>query len=386
MSPVSTRARRSAATAAVGALALSGLVALGSAPAQAFDPSCTPPDPVLKTLKVSPTKVNVKTGERTVVVSGTTSGPALDDVFVTAAPVSKGFTRYGTPVKTKGNKFTVKISVPKGASKGQHNLDLALSSKDDGYTRVSTEQLIERGLPHSFHAISKPDHKAPKLSRIKLSKKRVNTSKKIATVTVTAKPSDKGGSGVDTVYARVGNKHFTTQVVMTKKKGKFTGTMVIPRWAGKKKATVVEAGVRDKAGNQTTYGKERGAKKLTRKLKPTLKVTSKTDTKNPVVQSASGTPSSGKVGDRRWKMKFAVKASDSQSGLLWVSVRLVPRNAGNYAYPSNFTFLDNKKGTWRGTTTITCYTTPGTYDIEVTALDNSGRETVTNKGTVTFNK
>lgn len=384
MSSVVKHARRSAAAAAVGALAFSGLVALSAAPAQAFDSSCTPADPVLKTLKVSPTKVNVKSGERTVIVSGTTSGPALGRVSVTADPVGKGHSRYGDTTKTKGNKFKVKISVPKGASKGQHNLEVSMTSKDDEYAWVTTEQLMERRLPHSFNAVSRPDHKAPKLTSIKLSKKSVKTTKKAAKVTVTAKASDKGGSGLGAIYAQIGNKHFSTYVSLTKKKGKLTGTAIVPKWAGKKKATVLEADVIDKAGNHTRYGKGEGAKKLTRKLKPTLKVKSKTDTKNPVVKSASGTPSTGKVGDKRWQMKFAVKAADSQSGVAWVNVKLAPRNTDGYSYASNWTYLENKKGTWRGTTTISCYTNPGTYDIEVTVVDRSGRETVTNKGAVTF--
>lgn len=384
MSFVSKQARRSAAATAVGALALSGLVALGAAPAQAFDSSCNPADPVLKTLKVSPTKVNVKSGERTVVVSGTTSGPALGRVSVTADPVGKGNNRYGDTTKTKGNTFKVKISVPKGASKGQHNLEVFMTSKDDSYGWQSAEQLKARRLPYSFNAISRPDHKAPKVSSVKLSKKSVITTKKSAKITVTAKASDKGGSGLDYVYAEIGNKSFRTYVALTKKKGKITGTAIIPKWAGKKKATVIEVSARDKAGNSTTYGSSRGAKKLTRSLKPTLKVKSKTDTKAPVVKSASATPSAGKVGDRRWKMKFAVKAADSQSGVGWVSVKLVPRGSDPYSYPSNWTYLKSKKGTWSGTTVISCYTRGGTYDIQVTVADRSGREKVTNKGTVTF--
>lgn len=383
MSPTSQRARRGAVASAVGALALSGLVALGAAPAQAFDASCVPADPALKTLKVSPTKVNVKTGARTVTVSGTTSGPALQRVSVTADPVGKGHNRYGDTTKTKGNKFTVKITVPKGASKGRHNLEIALDATDS-YAWLTTDDLAGRNLPHSFNAVSKPDLKAPKLKSIKLSKKSVNTTKKTAKFTVTAKASDKGGSGLDSVYVEIGNKSASAYAVLTRKKGKLTGTAVFPKWAGKKKATVLWATVRDKAGNSTSYGQGEGSKKLKGKLKPSLKVKSKTDTKAPVVKSASGTPSTGKVGDRRWQMKFAVKASDSQSGVSSVTVALVQRDS-QWSYPANWTWLENKKGTWRGTTTISCHTSPGTYDIQVTVVDRSGRETVTNKGTVTFN-
>ncbi|WP_110240402.1 hypothetical protein [Nocardioides gilvus] len=384
MSPVSRHARRSAAAAAVGALALSGLVGLNAAPAQGFDPSCDPPRPVLKTLKVSPTRVNVKSGERTVVVSGTTSGPALGLVSVTANPVREGHDRYGETAKTKGNKFKVTISVPKGASNGRHNLGVTLTSKDDRSDYFGRKQLIERGLPHRFYAVSEPDLKAPKLTRIRLSEKSVNTTRKTAKVTVTAKGFDRGGSGLEGARVLIGSKHLSTYVDLTrKKKGVLTGTAIIPTWAGRKTATVRHASVRDKAGNYTSYGKYVNTKELTRPLKPRLKVRSKTDTADPVVKSAWSTPSTVKVGERQREVEFAVKVADSQSGVDSVSVEL-PLNMDHAPYSDYETYLTKKKGTWRGTTTIPCGTLQGTFDIEVTAHDRSGRWTVTRKGTVTF--
>lgn len=375
-----TRLRRGAAAAVTGAFALGGLVAVTTAPAQAFDPSCEPAPPALTSLNVSPTQVNVKTGERTVVVSGTTSGPRLDYVFITGEPVGKGHDRFAYANKPSAGSFSIKMVVPKGAANGKHMLSVSLAS-EDGYESYEDEELAGMGMPSFFNVISKPDHKAPVLKKIRFSTKKVNTTKKAARFKVTATVSEKGGSGLEGATVSIGKgKKFVGHVYLSPKKGKLVGKAVVPKWVGNAKATVVSASVADKAGNRTDYPE---TKKLTGKLKPKLKVTSKKDAKAPTVGNVSVSPTSGKVGDRRWQVSYAVKASDKQSGVAAVTVALEQQDS-EYSYPMAMAYLDNKKGTWVGKSTIECWYSPGTYDVVVTTTDRVGNESTVRRGTVTL--
>ncbi|GGD10173.1 hypothetical protein [Nocardioides daphniae] len=385
MSVTPMRTRRLAAGSIAAAFALSGLAAVSTAPAHAaaFDPSCSPPDPAIKTLKISPTQVNVKTGKRTVVVSGTTTGPALDSVYVTADPVGKGVDQFavGNP---KGNSFSVKVVVPKGAGNGKHQIELSLSS-EDGYAWYSPADLAAKSLPNSFNVISKPDLVKPTIKKIKLNTKKVNTTRKAAKVQVTATLADKGGSGLDYAYVQLSNGPGNAAAVLKKKRGKWVGTALFPKWAGNKKATVTTASVRDVAGNSTSYGKFPGAKKLTKALKPSFKVVSKSDRKAPSIGSVTVTPNAVKVGERRWQVTYSIKASDTQSGVVSVYPRLVLRG-GDYPATTGYSFLTLKKGVWTGKATIWCFDQAGTYDVEIESQDRVGNKSVTRKGTVTLSE
>lgn len=385
MSVTPMRTRRVAAGAIAAAFALSGLAVVSTAPAHAaaFDPSCSPPDPAVKTLKISPTQVNVKTGKRTVVITGTTTGPALESVYVSADPVGKGVEQFAVG-QAKGNSFAVRVVVPKGAGNGKHQIDLSLSSAD-GYAWYSPAQLAEKALPNSFNVISKPDLVKPTIKKIKFSTTKVTTTRKAAKVQVSATLADKGGSGLDYAYVQVSNGPGDAVAVLKKKKGKWVGTAVFPTWAGTKKATVTGATVSDVAGNSTTYGTFRGAKKLTRALKPSFKVVSKSDKKAPTIGSVSVTPNAAKVGERRWQVTYSIKASDTQSGVVSVHPRLVLRG-GDYPATTAYGFLTLKKGVWTGTATIWCFDQAGTYDVEIESQDRSGNRSVTRKGTVTLSE
>lgn len=375
-----TTVRRAAAAAIAGAFSLGGLVAVTTAPAQAFDPSCEPAEPVLTSLNVSPTKVNVKTGERTVIVSGTTSGPKLDYVFVNGDPVGKGQDRFGYQSKPKAGTFKVKVSVPKGAGNGRHDLSVDLSS-GDSYQGYGTSDLADMGMPSFFNVISKPDLKAPTLKKITFSTKKVNTTKKVAKVKVTATFAEKGGSGMGYGTVMIGTAKKTIAAAsLTPKKGKLVGTATIPKWVGKGKATVVNASVGDKAGNFTSYPED---KSLTGKLKPRLAVTSKTDRTAPTVGAVTVTPTTGRVGDNRWQVSYSVKATDKQSGVGYVLASLRQQDS-EYSYPVALGGLKNKKGTWVGKGTVDCWLAPGTYDVVIEPTDNQQNTTSVTRGTVTL--
>lgn len=380
---MSTLLRRVGVGATTGALALSGLVAATVAPAQAFDPACTPAQPVLTSLKVSPTQVNVKTGTRTVVVSGTTSGPALSWVNVNGDPVGKGPDRSGSSYKPGRNSFSVRVVVPKGAANGKHMLGLYLGTADTGNS-YDAEALQKLRMPNSFNVISRPDLKAPVLKKITLSTKKVNTTKKVAKVKVTATAKDAGGSGLQYAWVALGTpKKHVGWVSLSKKKGKLVGTMRVPKWLGGLKARTTSAQVTDVAGNVTTYGS--GGKKLTRKLKPTLKVTSKKDSAKPKLVKASATPGSFTVGERRWQISYSVKASDTQSGVAGVTASLKLRGS-DYDWGQSYAYLTLKKGTWTGKGTIQCYMEAGTYDVEYELRDAAGNYLTTKRGTVTITR
>lgn len=383
---MTTLLRRLGTGAVAGAFALSGLVALTSAPAHAFDPACQPADPVLTSLKVSPTKVNVKTGQRTVVVSGTTSGPALDYVTIYGDPVGKGTDRSAWVENPKSNSFSAKVVVPKGAANGKHLLTVSLST-GDSYESYSPEQLQTLGMPNSFNVISKPDLKAPVLKKVKLSSKKVNTTKKVAKVKVTVTAKDAGGSGLEGAWIGIGrgSNDFAFAVLKRKKK-QLVGTVTVPKWVGSGKATVLYASVSDVAGNATSYGLGTGAKKLKPAMKPKLKITSKKDSAKPAVASVSATPGSMKVGDRRWQVSYSVKVSDKQSGVASVQTALRPQGDANGWESAWASLTPGKNGTWTGKGVVECYDQAGTYDILVVARDRAGNELSTTRGTVTLTR
>lgn len=377
------RMRRGAVGTIAAVFAFSGLVALSAAPAQAeaFDPSCSPPDPAIATLKISPTQVNVKTGKRTVVISGTTTGGTTNYVYVGANPVGKGSNRYGS-ARPKGNSFSVKIVVPRGAGKGRHNIHLRLSSEAGGASYEPAD-LAAKGLPSSFNVISKPDLVKPTIKTIKLSTKKVNTTRKAAKVRVSATMADKGGSGLDYADVMITNGRGFAIAHLKKKQGKWVGTAIFPMWAGNKKASVAIASVFDVAGNEATYGAP-SARKLTKALKPGFKVVSNVDRKAPSVGTVSVTPSTTKVGERRVQVKYAIKASDAQSGVASVDVVLVQRGGGDYPFSAATSNLRLKKGVWTGVGIVYCFATAGTYDVVVASEDHRGNRRLVRKGSVTF--
>lgn len=385
MTTTPTRVFRGAAGATAAAFALSGLVAVGASPAQAaFDPSCTPAAPALKTLTIKPGKVNVKKKQRVITISGTTTGPALSSVTVIGEPVGKGPTRYGSLGKPKKNSFSVKVKVPKGAAKGKHDLTVSLSSKTDTYNYYDAARLTSAGFASSFNVVSKPDLKAPTIKKIAIRTKKVNTTKKAAKVNVTAKLGDKGGSGLDYAWVEISNGQRTTGAYLRKKKGTWSGTATFPKWAGNKKASVVAAAVSDKVGNTTTYGGNGGVK-LKKALKAGFKVKSKTDKKNPVVSSAKVAPASINTrAGKRTQVTYTVKAKDGQSGIATVNAKLV-QVGGSYPAQTGWTYgLSKKKGTYTAKGVVDCNMPAGTYAVEVDVTDNVGRTTTRQLGSVTI--
>lgn len=184
-------------SAAAGALVLGGLVAVsGAAPAHAFDPSCDPAGPALSTLRAQPATVNVKQRTRTLTLRGTTTGDPLRYVSVQGVPVSDGNVRSGYQSRTGSSAFTVKVTVPKGSTNGVHRLELTLGG-ENSTTFYSYGQLAAMpGVVSQFTVVSNPDRKNPTLQRITLSANKVDTTRRVVTVSVTARAGDKGGAGL----------------------------------------------------------------------------------------------------------------------------------------------------------------------------------------------
>lgn len=378
-----------------GALAASGLVGIGlaTAPGAFAATPCGSPPPTLTKLTLTPGSVNVKTNSKTIKITGTTSGTPITSASLSAQAVgsTKRGSYAGLKVASGGHSFSGTMVIPKWTSKGTWHVDYVglntdVSSRYYSYGSFDPATDLSKmpNVKSSFTVASNPEAKKPTVSKISLAKTSVSTKSKAAKVGLTVSAKDTGGSGVAGVYVSLTSGSHSLYGYATPKKGKITGKISVPKWLGNKTFKVSYVSVSDKAGNSTTYNQTGGAgyKKLPAKFKKSLKVTSKSDTKKPTIGATSVTPGTAAVGAvAPVKLNASVKASDSQSGISYVSIML--KNQDPNAFGTEYGNLSQKAGgVWKGTISLGCYSQPGTYDVVVTAYDKAGNQITATKGSV----
>ena len=241
--------------------------------------------------------------------------------------------------------------------------------RDDNRT-----QLFKHAWPSTFTVKSKPDLAAPTITSFTLSRRSVNTasSSQSIRVTVTAKDAMTGINEITAgayrpydLIPRVSLGGVLDRTKGNSRTGTFTGLVVLPKGTGSGTATWwLRLSSRDRAGNVSVL---KGAALKAKHLPSTIKVTSSTDTKPPVLKAFTLQASVDTTGGDK-TVPVAVTAVDTGS-VVSQAVVLLSLPSGQMGEAR---LHQRSDGSWVGSVAVPQCTQPGEWSAKVYLLDREG--------------
>jgi Bacterial Ig-like domain len=353
----------------------------------------TPGKPVLSGLTFSTRSVNATKGpgKITVNVKGADTGKPISSISLSVTSPKKGNAQQFRSVSLSRISGTAKkgswrgtLVIPRYYINGTWAVS-SLYVNDSGggfayYTPTGGSPAYAtwgKAWPKTITVKSTPDVVAPTLVKLTVSPASINTTKKSASTTITARVKDNlSGVSFVSVTAR---RQSTGQVrffylPLVKGTG-LTRTakskVVIPRWLGPKKTWDLSVAVYDALDNGRTYNTAALAKL---KVAKSLSITSTWDLSKPTLSSFAVSPTKIDIRKSAKTVKFTAGLKDTGSGvslgIVTISTGKGSKNVSAYLTKTKGTI---NSGTWKGSVVVhPCDLDNGTATLTVTLYDLAG--------------
>ena len=365
---------------AVGALGAAGIGVLGTPVALAAlaaplndCASVDNGDPVLDSLTMSPTSVDVTGADAIVTISaeahdtgtidplttvedpGSVSG--VDHIDVTIdPPTGTRLDSSSVRLVESAGEFTGSLTVPRWSVPGDWSIQhLTVYDRAGNYTELSDADMP---FAHVIHATSIADTTGPVLRHVSFSPSRVDTTARSRKVTFRVRATDTESGVRDDVALLVRRPGWGNQQVLLRhvSGNVYLGNLRVPRWVGDSTWRLRNVTLHDKQANMTHVRRKR----LTALGFPRrLRVLSGDEEGRPRITGFSRTPALVDVRTSNGKVTLTVKARDSLSGVADVTVALRRPDVGTSVI-SRLRRVSGtaKDGTWRGTVRFERCATP----------------------------
>jgi hypothetical protein len=356
-----------------------------------------PGAPVLTSLTIKPTSVNVKAGDKKLVVSAhaTDSTKKVTSVSLyLQSPKIHGVVRtaYATLKLGKGQNaqngsWSGAITIHKWTNNGTWQvLQVFLNDAGGGFSYYTPTGLgthpWNNAWPKTVTVVSTPDTMPPVIKSVKLAPAKVDTSSSAKKITVTIKATD-SQSGVGAVYAQgnviIKGHSYSAYGSTSKKKsgtiknGTWVVVMTVHRWAQAGshvwKLTVSAYDKADAFGNNVSLN---SVQLKAKHFASSFTVKSKTDLSKPVLKGLTYTPHSVDARTKNKTVAVTLKATDTLSGILYAVVTIKsPSGLTSSGFLSRHSG-STLKGTFTGKVIVPRCSEPGVWTVSAQIVDLAG--------------
>ncbi|RZS90324.1 hypothetical protein EV189_2109 [Motilibacter rhizosphaerae] len=350
--------------------------------------------PTITSLGTGPAALDVRSGPKDVSL---TVGASDDDRGVSSVqvllaspkgPGGKQSYAYATLRRTAGTAlsgtFSGKATVARWVVPGAWSVESVIATDAGGAVAFLQESdLAAKGWPHQVDVTSTPDLVPPAATALTIAPVRVDTTRAVGRVHVTAQVAD-GLSGVLSASVELtppGSSEPTVTGLLrrtsgTARKGVFSGDVVVPRWVGKG-AWRAQALLVDGALNTRTYAtRDLAANHWTSRVA----VVSGTDAVAPTLSGVTATPAT--VDTRGGTATFSVSATarDALSGVASARVTWTSPSGQSVTADLQRASGSAQVGRWTGTGTLSVCSEAGAWKPSATVRDVAGNERVVTAG------
>ncbi len=271
------------------------------------------------------------------------------------------------------------LVVPRGVRPGVYQPHLVVV--DRAGNGVAYGGGTERALPGTQVTVSSTeDSTRPRLTRLHLSRKKVDTRTAAARVRVVARATD-GGAGVSRVLVTTGDGRRSAQAMLhrvggTGQNGKWRGRFTVPRFLGNGTWKVTHVAVVDSVVNVRGYTARKLARLDTRRhVDRTIRVRSRVDRTSPTAGGLSITPGAVDVRGGDQQVTLRVRAADTTSPVAAVRVRLLDPATSDEWIDTELQRVPGgaRDGWWQATLTMPRCSIAGTWTSQIRVTDSADR-------------
>jgi hypothetical protein len=263
------------------------------------------------------------------------------------------------------------LTIPRGVEPGQWRPTVLVRDNVGGVRLLDPEALAEAGLSTGIDVVSAPDRDTPVLTGLHLSGSRVDTTNRPRRVAVTAHLSD-ATTTVVRAFVLAQGARITREARLHPVAGTtddWAGTLVIPRWAGRRTTLQLSAFSVDEAGNRTwsTSGALRAAGQPWR-----IRVRSRADHAGPTATVLRLRPAAVDVRSGPRRVRLVVRVRDDRSGVAAVAPTLQLRDGPALDIPVRRVTGTRRDGVWRGSVVVPSCAVSGAWSLWLRTRDRSG--------------
>jgi serine protease len=380
-----------------GAAALGAALQLGvlagppaQAAAVALSPCADPDngDPVVTSVVLGAASVDTTGAPATVDVTvsatdaggpGAPSGVERLTVYLAAA---NGATTPERPVVATAaaeGTWQARLTLPRGVQPGVYRPAVWVTDGAGNWASYGPGGTATPGDP-AITVTSVPDVTPPRLQSLQLSATRVDTRRRAAEVTVTARATDAGAGVTRVIVYAVADRRRSTSTFLHRVKGsaqngRWRGSLHIPRYMGDRTWRIT-AGVVDAVVNPRSYS-PRALAVLDRDhhVDRSFVVRSRPDNARPTSSPATFSVSAVDATTGDQDVVVRVRARDDASGVARLRLRLLdpPETDGELDTYLHRVSGTRRNGVWQATVTIPQCGVAGTWSAQVEVTDRAGR-------------
>jgi hypothetical protein len=358
--------------------------------------SSSPGAPVLTSLTIKPTSVNVKAGDKKLAVSAhaTDSSKKITSISVyLQSPKIHNVTRsayvslkLGKGQSAKDGSWSGAIVIHKWTNNGTWQVAQVFLNDAGGgfsyYTPTGGSHPWNNAWPKTVSVVSTPDTTPPVIKSVKIAPASVDTSGATKKVTATIKVTD-SQSGVGSVYAQgsvlIKGRSYAAYGASVKKKsgtiknGTWVVVMTVPRWVQKGshvwKLTVSAYDKADVFGNNVSLN---SVQLKAKHFPSSFTVKSKTDLTKPALKGLTYAPHAVDARKANKKVAFTLKATDTLSGISYAIITIKsPAGLTSQGFLSRHSGTAFK-GTFTGKVTVPRCSESGTWTVSAQIVDVAG--------------